>query len=278
LSVSIGGKEDGTDGTFGTRVLARFAPSNGNYAAGGLNVLQAILGVIGFRGSCFAAGTPLLTPTGEKSVEEFRPGDWILSAPENDPKVPLEAKQVEEVFESRAVLLNLHVGGQVIQTTAEHPFWVQGKGWTSTKDLKPGDLLRSHDGKWMPVEEVFDTGVEAPVYNLRIADYHTYFVASRQWGFSVWAHNASGICHGNSLSSRRVTTLYKLVDATGRVLKWGISSNPAKRYTRASMSGKLLVPVFKGSRKKMAALERILARFVPGPLNNEPWAGILPPP
>ena len=28
------------------------------------------------------------------------------------------------------------------------------------------------------------------VYNLRIADYHTYFVGSRDWGFSVWAHNA----------------------------------------------------------------------------------------
>jgi len=30
------------------------------------------------------------------------------------------------------------------------------------------------------------------VYNLRIADYHTYFVGSREWGFSVWAHNACG--------------------------------------------------------------------------------------
>ncbi|HEV3079065.1 MAG TPA: polymorphic toxin-type HINT domain-containing protein, partial [Gemmataceae bacterium] len=168
--------------------------SNGNYVAGGLNVLQAILGVIGFRGSCFAAGTPLLTPTGEKSVEEFRPGDWILSAPEDDPTAPLEAKQVEEVFESQAVLWNLHVGGQVIQTTAEHPFWVKGKGWACARELKPGNLLRSHDGRWVAVEEIFDTGVEQPVYNLRIADYHTYFVGSPAWGFSIWAHNNNGYC------------------------------------------------------------------------------------
>ena len=28
------------------------------------------------------------------------------------------------------------------------------------------------------------------VYNLRIEEYHTYFVGSAEWGFSVWAHNA----------------------------------------------------------------------------------------
>jgi|GEM_PF-4700490 len=143
--------------------------SNGNYAAGGLNVLQAIVGIIGFRGPCFAAGTPLLTPTGEKRIEDFQPGDWILSAPENDPAAPVEAKYVEEVFESRAVLWNLHVGGQVIQTTAAHPFWVKGKGWARARELKPGDLLRGHDGRWTPVEELFDTGEEVPVYNLQIA-------------------------------------------------------------------------------------------------------------
>ncbi|HEV3079067.1 MAG TPA: hypothetical protein VGY66_04785 [Gemmataceae bacterium] len=110
MSVSIGGKEDGTDGTFGTRVLARFAPSNGNYAAGGLNVLQAILGVIGFRGSCFAAGTPLLTPTGEKSVEEFRPGDWIPPAQTN-----LSGVMPAEIRLSRVSVRRLH-GGRGIRT------------------------------------------------------------------------------------------------------------------------------------------------------------------
>ncbi|MCZ2340833.1 MAG: HINT domain-containing protein, partial [Bacteroidales bacterium] len=27
------------------------------------------------------------------------------------------------------------------------------------------------------------------VYNLRVADWHTYFVGGEDWGFSVWAHN-----------------------------------------------------------------------------------------
>jgi hypothetical protein len=36
---------------------------------------------------------------------------------------------------------------------------------------------------------VFDTGEYATVYNLRVADFHTYFVGCQDWGFDVWAHN-----------------------------------------------------------------------------------------
>ncbi len=103
---------------------------------------------------CFAAGTPLLTPTGDKLIEDFKPGDWILTAPEDDPEAPLEAKQVEEVFRDVSRLLNLRVEGRTIQTTPEHPFYARGRGWIVAQELQPGDLLRSHDCKWVPVEAV----------------------------------------------------------------------------------------------------------------------------
>jgi hypothetical protein len=45
------------------------------------------------------------------------------------------------------------------------------------------------DQQWTPVENVLDTGKYERVYNLRVADYHTYFIGSQNWGFSVWAHN-----------------------------------------------------------------------------------------
>src|SRR5262249_35772950 len=97
---------------------------------------------------------------------------------------------VEDVFIGEAHLLNLHIAGKVIQTTDEHPFWVKGRGWTAAADLFRGDLLRSHDGQWVAVEEIFDNGEFATVYNLLVADYHTYFVGTEDWGFSIWAHNA----------------------------------------------------------------------------------------
>jgi hypothetical protein len=66
------------------------------------------------------------------------------------------------------------------------------QGWRCADELQPGDLLRSHDGKWTPVDAVTDAGEVTTVYNVRIAEYHTYFVGSREWGWSVWAHND---CH-----------------------------------------------------------------------------------
>jgi hypothetical protein len=78
--------------------------------------------------------------------------------------------------------------GRVIDTTEEHPFYVQGKGWTPARELKEGDLVRTVDG-WAPVTGVKDTGQYDTVYNLRVADYHTYFVGAPEWGFAVWAHN-----------------------------------------------------------------------------------------
>jgi intein/homing endonuclease len=77
----------------------------------------------------------------------------------------------------------------VIRTTHEHPFYVEGRGWLQAAALSPGDLLQSHDGQRLPVESLVEANQDVPVYNLRIADYHTYFVGSAEWGFSVWTHN-----------------------------------------------------------------------------------------
>jgi hypothetical protein len=147
----------------------------------------------------------------------------------------------------------------------------------SAKGTQAGDLLRSHDGQWVAVEEVSEASEQSVVYNLRISDYHTYFVGCRDWGFSVWAHNA---CHGNSLASAKPTWLYVVLDkASLNVLKWGITSqaNPRRRYTEKFLVDKILVPLLQGTRSRMAQLERSLTQQSPGPLNFESWAGKLFP-
>jgi hypothetical protein len=97
---------------------------------------------------------------------------------------------VEAVFVRVAPVLNLHVGGRVIRTTAEHPFYVRGRGWIPAGMLEAGELLRSHDGGWLAVDVLTDSGEVTTVYNLRVAEYHTFFVGCEEWGFGVWAHNA----------------------------------------------------------------------------------------
>jgi hypothetical protein len=84
---------------------------------------------------------------------------------------------------------HLHIGGKVVRTTPEHPFFVNGKGWVKVGLLQVGDVLLSHDGQWIVIDDLFDTGEWERVYNMRIADYHTYFVTDWDWGFSVWTHN-----------------------------------------------------------------------------------------
>lgn len=55
-------------------------------------------------------------------------------------------------------------------------------------------MIRTEDD-WVPVKSVEETGRYETVYNLRVADYHTYFVGSEDWGFSVWVHNSDGCVH-----------------------------------------------------------------------------------
>ena len=52
-----------------------------------------------------------------------------MVASEFDPHGPIELKEVEEVFVRVAPIWNVHVAGRIIRTTAEHPFWVVGRGW-----------------------------------------------------------------------------------------------------------------------------------------------------
>ncbi|OWK41006.1 putative hemagglutinin-related protein [Fimbriiglobus ruber] len=139
---------------------------------------------------CFAGGTPIRTPDGSRAIEDIQPGDLVLSRNEYNPDGAVEPKVVEEVFARYGLVWELRVGGQVIRTTAEHPFYAWGKGWTASNLLTVGDTVLTEDGRWVAVEVSRDTGETEPVYNFRVADYHTYFVGCQEWKFSVWSHNS----------------------------------------------------------------------------------------
>jgi hypothetical protein len=73
-------------------------------------------------------------------------------------------------------------------TTAEHPFWVKGQGWTKVSNLKLGQLLELKSGKTATITEVKDAGWKTTVYNIEVEGFHTYFVE----GSGVWVHNKNG--------------------------------------------------------------------------------------
>jgi hypothetical protein len=141
---------------------------------------------------CFAAGTPVMTPQGPKPIEELQQGDLVLARDENNVEGELQPKRVEKVFRREGETLELRIRGQVIRTTDTHPFFVRGKGWTPAGELRPRDLLSTDKGDWVEVDAVRPTGESEPVYNLRVADFHTYFVGRKEWQFAVWVHNSCG--------------------------------------------------------------------------------------
>ncbi|WP_261342170.1 polymorphic toxin-type HINT domain-containing protein [Adhaeretor mobilis] len=143
-------------------------------------------------GICFAAGTPVLTPDGEKPIEELQVGDRVLARDELNVEGVAEPKVVEKTFRSTAEIVELHVDGQVIRTTGPHRFFAKGKGWISASELQEKDLLSTNQRDWAKVERVVSTGEEERVYNLTVTDHHTYFVGAESWGFAVWAHNWCG--------------------------------------------------------------------------------------
>ena len=163
------------------------------------NVLQVGGGALGLVGnvstikntSCFAPGTPLLTPDGSKFIEDIRVGDLVLSRDEDDPEGPFVAKRVANLFQNYSPLVDLHVGGRVIRTTPEHPFWVVGRGWVAAQQIEVGDSLLGAVCERTVVESIEGSTESTVVYNLAIEEYHTYLVGATLWGFSVWVHNAN---------------------------------------------------------------------------------------
>ncbi|MGA8943296.1 MAG: Hint domain-containing protein, partial [Thermoactinomyces sp.] len=87
---------------------------------------------------CFTAGTKIQTVEGEKNIEDIQVGDKVLAKDEKTGKQ--EYKEVVHLFQKQVdTIYQVHVGKEVIETTAEHPFWVAEKGWVQAKDLQPGD-------------------------------------------------------------------------------------------------------------------------------------------
>ncbi len=80
--------------------------------------------------------------------------------------------------------------GNKIEATAEHPFYIKGKGWNPAGSLKVGQVLVLHNGTTVVVEEVDSRVRLVRVFNFSVANAHNYFMG----GDGVLVHNGSGGC------------------------------------------------------------------------------------
>lgn len=143
--------------------------------------------------NCFTAGTKVLTDKGEKNIEDIKVGDKVLSKDENNPNGKLAYKEVTALHRNqRDDIIKLHVGKQIIETTDNHPFWVDGKGWIFADELQVGDKLLRSDKKKLTINKVEFVKLDKPVtvYNFTVDDYHTYYVTD----LGIWVHNSQMFC------------------------------------------------------------------------------------
>ncbi|EAY30957.1 polymorphic toxin-type HINT domain-containing protein [Microscilla marina] len=136
--------------------------------------------------TCFVAGTLILTRTGYKKIEDIKVGDWVWSYHEQTGKQ--ELKQVTQTFIRQTErLVYLYVGNELIQTTAEHPFYLEGK-WVKAGNLSQGDSLHLFRSRRLALDSIAKVDTSAKVYNFSVTKHHNYFVGKA----GVLVHNANG--------------------------------------------------------------------------------------
>ena len=148
--------------------------------------------VCGIGNKCFVAGTLIETVNGLKPIEEIQYGELIWSREEFGEKYaykPVFANKVtlnQETF--KIVVKNESGKTESFVTTAEHPFFVEGKGWLKAILLEENMILLDRNGQpSLQVVSQQATGKLETVYNIAVEEFSTYHIGE----LGVWVHNAN---------------------------------------------------------------------------------------
>ena len=117
------------------------------------------------------------TLAGPLPIEQIKIGDRVLSMDERTGELDYKAVQ-RPTRRGMTATVSIRFTGGSLRATPGHPFWVVGKGWQVAKHLQPGDHLDAVGGSVL-VESV-DDDASAPVFNLVVNDFHTYYVGEQR--------------------------------------------------------------------------------------------------
>lgn len=127
-------------------------------------------------GGCFVAGTKVLTPRGERTIESLITGNEVWSL---TPSSKLKRTQYVDCtyIRSVTVVLDIQIGEVIITCSPEHPFWVSQQGWIRAKELQVGTTLFSlHKGNVIIENIQVRTGTFT-VHNIEVNGLHNYCVS-----------------------------------------------------------------------------------------------------
>jgi RHS repeat-associated protein len=207
---SSGSSGDGPSGlrfalNSGTAAAYRLPPAGAGLAnlADMLMALPAPGGSGGFRGPTisvagpsspcsFTSDTQVMTAKGEKAIGDLKVGDKVLAYNPKTHKMELEPiLHVWKHTDSDLIDLTLTISTpahdgkpastETIHTTSEHPFLTQDQGFTPAGTLKVGMRLMRADGSVGVVTSWKALKATSVMYNLEVAQDHTFVVGDGQW-------------------------------------------------------------------------------------------------
>ncbi len=153
------------------------------------------------RYGCFAEDTPVLMADGTpRAIQDVAVGDEVLAFnPETGANEPARVARTFVHDDVDTLIVTTDQG--TVTTTANHPFYVEGRGYTPAGELHEGDQLRTPEGGLVAVLGLQSTGRRQTVYNLEVEGLHNYHVGSDT---SAWVlvHNDDA-CGMSSNAARR---------------------------------------------------------------------------
>lgn len=132
---------------------------------------------------CFTKGTLVYGKNDFIPIENIKVGDSVYSYNIDKDTVEL-SKVINTLNRKTQGLYEITAGKEIIHVTAEHPFYVVGKGWVKAKDLHKKDVLKSSDGK-VHITSIKQLSETVVVYNMEVDGNHDYFVTSS----TILVHN-----------------------------------------------------------------------------------------
>jgi hypothetical protein len=161
-----------------------------------------------FGDNCFPAGTLVDTEYGLRAIEAIRPRDrvWAYDFVTGRWRLCEVLGCFDRFWVGDIVALRLR--GETIRSTSNHPFWVtagddldrrpppahvdsaEGSAgipgrWVDAADLRAGDVVLLRSGESAVVEAIESSPQRLPVYNIQVAELHTYAVGDSR----VLVHN-----------------------------------------------------------------------------------------
>nr|WP_318533603.1 DUF637 domain-containing protein [Pseudomonas cichorii] len=179
-----------------TEFALNFLPTNRAKAVAELSLGRKL----GSEGPCcFAAGTMVSTPDGDRAIDTLKVGDIVWSKPEKGGKPFAAAILATHVrtdqpiyrLKLKSVRQDGEVENETLLVTPGHPFYVAAqRDFVPVIDLKPGDRLQSLDdgaseNTSSEVESLELYLPEGKTYNLTVDVGHTFYVGK----LKTWVHN-----------------------------------------------------------------------------------------